>query len=343
MADSVQVLDPNYRRLVGSIKSGRIHKGQGITAPTSSIPSKYQTIVTSNADQRGFGATSKRFNHDLTVNENPGPGTYVHQNKPELFSPSFSKKGMGVGFVSKTKRAKHHKGTPGPGPAYALPSMLTSRKDFNQAVASSSFHKPIAVVRDKESKLPAPNHYKVSDSTLKRHYGSQFQASFKSTSRRVDYNRIQSVAPAPCHYTVNETLTKEAPKIPMSSFKSTSSRQMILSPDPNPGPGHYHPSEPIDDPKRTLFPKKRYLCISAPAMPLPPPLPDPGPGSYELVNYKGPTKHYMSGSVFVSSTSRWTGDSKDMTDNPGPATYRPQTQNRKQSFLYNAQSKWVAP
>ena len=36
-------------------------------AANSSIPSKYQTLVTSNADKRGFGGTSKRFNHDATV------------------------------------------------------------------------------------------------------------------------------------------------------------------------------------------------------------------------------------------------------------------------------------
>ncbi len=52
-------------------------------------------------------------------------------------------------------------------------------------------------------------------------------------------------------------------------------------------------------------------------MPLPPPLPEPGPGSYELVDYKGPAKHYMSSAAFVSSTSRWTGEIQ-APDNPGP-------------------------
>ena len=53
--------------------------------------------------------------------------------------------------------------------------------------------------------------------------------------------------------------------------------------------------------------RKHYLCISAPAMPLPQTPPLPGPGSYEMVDYEGPTKHYMSGAAFVSTTSRWTG------------------------------------
>lgn len=54
--------------------------------------------------------------------------------------------------------------------------------------------------------------------------------------------------------------------------------------------------------------RKHYLCISAPAMPLPNTPPQPGPAAYDLVNYEGPPKHYMSSSAFVSTTSRWTGN-----------------------------------
>ena len=54
-------------------------------------------------------------------------------------------------------------------------------------------------------------------------------------------------------------------------------------------------------------------------MPLPPAPPTPGPGSYEVVDYDGPTKHFMSSSAFVSATSRWTGDILGMgTALPGP-------------------------
>ena len=37
----------------------------------------------------------------------------------------------------------------------------------------------------------------------------------------------------------------------------------------------------------------------------------------QVVNYDGNPKHFMSGSVFVSTTSRWTGDAKQL-DQPGP-------------------------
>lgn len=71
-----------------------------------------------------------------------------------------------------------------------------------------------------------------------------------------------------------------------------------------------------------LYPcsNKHYLCISAPAMPLPPLEPMPGPGHYNVVDYEGPPKHYMSSSAFVSTTSRWTGEALGEEDSPGPGT-----------------------
>ncbi|XP_038057463.1 O(6)-methylguanine-induced apoptosis 2-like [Patiria miniata] len=346
MADSVQTLEPGYRRSVGGERSGRLHKGPGVVAATSSIPTKYQTIVTPNTDKRGFGGTTKRFNHDVNVNENPGPGTYGNLRVAAVRdSSSFSKKGVGVGFVSKTRRMPRQKGTPGPGSAaYNLPSLLRTQTDCNQAPASSSFHKPIAVAQDKRGDQPAPNQYNISDSGLHKHHGSQFQASFKSTSKRIDFQGPKTLAPAPCQYNISDSLTKPSANAPTSSFKSTTKRQMAVTPADNPGPGQYRPHEPVEEPaNRLLMPRKHYLCISAPAMPLPPPLPEPGPGSYELVNYKGAPKHYMSGAVFVSTTSRWTGNLHRTSDNPGPATYRPEPTNKGQSFLYNAQKKWVCP
>lgn len=75
-------------------------------------------------------------------------------------------------------------------------------------------------------------------------------------------------------------------------------------------------------------------------MPLPPPVENPGPGSYELVNYEGPSKHYMSSSVFVSNSSRWTFGNVLRDENPGPSTYKPE-KTGKQSFLYNANNRWI--
>ncbi|XP_070556877.1 O(6)-methylguanine-induced apoptosis 2-like [Ptychodera flava] len=343
MADSVKTADTDYQRF-SSRPSGRIHKGHGITAASASIPSKYQTIVVDNAESKGFNSRSKRFQDDFNQNENPGPGTYGKWNSVvHINSSSLSKKGMGVGFVSKASRTKRYRGSVGPGPAkYALPSVLQSKSDFNKGSASSSFSRPLATnVRESKIKQPAPNTYSVSRNTVEKHYGSQVQASFRSTSKRGDLNKTKDSFPSPSQYHVNDRLTKDSPRIACSSFQSKTIRKMAASPISNPGPGHYKPHEDIIDPvNRQILPRKHYLCISAPAMPLPPPLPEPGPGSYDVVNYQGPAKHYMSGSVFVSNTSRWTGEVKN-AEFPGPATYRPDDLNKKQSFFYNAQNRWI--
>ncbi len=52
-------------------------------------------------------------------------------------------------------------------------------------------------------------------------------------------------------------------------------------------------------------------------MPLPGSPPDPGPGSYDVGTEIAVPKHYMSGAAFVSTTSRWTGDARNV-ENPGP-------------------------
>ncbi|XP_033120954.1 O(6)-methylguanine-induced apoptosis 2-like [Anneissia japonica] len=345
MADSVQILDQNYRRCSGQVRSGKIHKGSGVTAASSSIPSKYQTIVIPNHDRKGFGSQSKRFGHGRDINENPGPGSYVGHGQATSDKSSYSKKGYGVGFVSKTQRNVRHKGTPGPGAAaYSLPSLLSTRNDFNKTVTTSSFQKRIAVpTEDKASSNPAPNKYDISNQNNKKHYGSQVQASFRSTSKRVDYYKPAGDFPGPNQYNVNDSLLHDSVRAPNSCFKSTTIRKMNSSPSANPGPGHYKPHEAPEPVNKTLMPRKHYLCISAPAMPLPPPLPDPGPGSYQLVNYNGEEKHYMSSSMFVSNTSRWTGDDVKNANDPGPASYRPTHHANRQSFLYNAQKKWVFP
>lgn len=59
------------------------------------------------------------------------------------------------------------------------------------------------------------------------------------------------------------------------------------------------------------------MNFSAPAVPPPQNPPLPGPGQYDIVDYRGPPKHYISSAVFVSNTKRWTGD-KFHKGIPGP-------------------------
>ncbi|XP_046578091.1 O(6)-methylguanine-induced apoptosis 2-like [Haliotis rubra] len=343
MADSIKVIDEDYvRRIHSRNPSGHIHKGHGIVAANASIPTKFQTIVTDNSDKKGFLCRAKRFQSDSNITEAPGPGSYVRHNKVDNLSTSFSKKGTG-GFASKSKRGlKYHlSSAPGPG-LYALQSTLVTKKDFNKAPTSSVFHKPIAQKISKLNGIPAPNSYNVLKYNPGKVNNVSADSAFKSQSKRDILNTKEAAAlPAPWQYQVKDDLLHGSPKAPVSSFRSRTMRQMQADPPAVPGPGAYFSSGDREQINKQLFPKKHYLCISAPAMPLPPAPPSPGPGSYEMVDYEGPPKHYMSTSAFVSASNRWAGDANMLTvDLPGPAHYRPLTVG-KQSFIYNSAGKWI--
>lgn len=66
--------------------------------------------------------------------------------------------------------------------------------------------------------------------------------------------------------------------------------------------------------------QKHYLCISAPAIPLPPLPPPPGPGHYEVAP-SGSTEEtqFVGGAVFKSNSSRWKGEDP-LLHQPGPGT-----------------------
>ncbi|XP_062578494.1 O(6)-methylguanine-induced apoptosis 2-like isoform X1 [Saccostrea cucullata] len=341
--DSIRVVDDDYvKRIHSRTTSGHLHKGHGIVAATASIPSKYQTIVTDNSDKKGFSAQAKRFRSDYAMTDAPGPGNYVKHTSIENNSVSFSKRGTG-GFASKSKKGLKYLGTCAPGPGvYGLPSMLRTQNDFNRSEVGRLFQRPIAHSTEpqKKEKRPAPNQYEVLKAQIGKTNNVTADAAFKSKSKR-ELITIKDIAnnPAPGQYSVKDHLLHENVKIPFSSFKSRSKRQMQPDPAPVPGPGAYKPNEAVDPAKKQLFPRKHYLCISAPAMPLPDTPPQPGPANYDVVDYEGPPKHYMSSSAFVSTTSRWTGN-QTAGDLPGPAHYRP-VETGKQSFIYNAAGKWI--
>ena len=107
-------------RQVGKEIAGRLIKGypsDPVQAGASSIPYKFETILYKNNNPKGFDASSHRF---FSVEEmNPGPGTYntktVADNSDSL--PSYSKKGLGNGFVSRTQRVLYQNfSNTGPGP-----------------------------------------------------------------------------------------------------------------------------------------------------------------------------------------------------------------------------------
>ncbi|XP_075051478.1 O(6)-methylguanine-induced apoptosis 2 [Mixophyes fleayi] len=308
-------------------------------ATPSSIPAKFQTVFIAKSEKKGFNSRSLRFSYSLNQNENPGPGSYNVGQGPDINSVSLSSKGTG-GFPSKASKSFFCKIVRTPAPnTYHIQDTLYSKKDFSKSY-SSMFHQPIATrVEDTKHKTPSPNQYDASINYCHPNNNVSAHAAFVSRTKRdaVQLNSLKG--PSPCHYTVNDSLVKESPKVLVSCFKSKTSRDVLNVTSCNPGPASYEPYGSPEIRKKTVFPRKHYLCFSAPAEPVPKTPGVPGPGQYELVDYEGPPKHYISSSAFVSNTSRWAGDVSG-AEIPGPGAYYPERPG-KQSFLYNSDKKWI--
>nr|KAI8728857.1 O(6)-methylguanine-induced apoptosis 2 isoform X2 [Biomphalaria glabrata] len=339
MADSVKIVDKQYLKR-NNPQSGHIHKGHAIVAANASIPTKFQTIITENSDKTGFLSKAKRFKDDTFMTETPAPSSYGDISKTDSLSPSFSKKGTGT-FASKSKRQFQFMSTCGPGPGvYSPPSMLSSRKDFNKCLVERLFQLPIAQIVEKTNGVPAPNTYEVLKYKTGKANNVAANAAFKSKSKRELMELSEQMRnPAPGQYNVNDQPLHNSVKVPFSSFKSKSKRQLLETPDDIPGPGTYNPNGDVEQPQKLIFPRKHYLCISAPAMPLPATPPSPGPGAYETKYFTDTPKHYMSSSAFVSTTGRWSGNSRN-AEFPGPSHYRP-IHVGKQSFIFNSSRRWI--
>ncbi|XP_041739543.1 O(6)-methylguanine-induced apoptosis 2 isoform X3 [Coregonus clupeaformis] len=256
---------------------GKIHKGLNdsgkLPGYISSIPTKYQTVVISNEDKKGFLSQAKRFLSEDSQNENPGPGTYMSHRPAEISSPSFSKKGTG-GFASQAVRVPRNpqRGIPGPN-AYNLQSSLIHKHSFGRG-GSRTFRLPVAVQLDgPKNKTPAPNQYHVSLGGVKPNTVSA-QSVFLSTTGRSSVCSNTLKGPSPCHYKVNDAITQKCPKVPLSCFKSNSVR--IQSPVNNhvPGPGTYSPYQAPEPVRRTILPTSRWTQdVRGQGV--------PGPGYYE--------------------------------------------------------------
>ncbi|XP_063810369.1 O(6)-methylguanine-induced apoptosis 2 isoform X2 [Pseudophryne corroboree] len=288
------------------LQSKQLQRGCKIPSTPSSIPTKYQTVFIAESEKKGFNSRSLRFSYSLNQ--------------------------ASKGLFFKVIR------TPAPN-TYYIQDTLFSKKDFNKSY-SSMFHQPITTkVEDAKHMTPSPNQYDASINYCHPNNNVSAHAAFVSRTKRDAIHLTPLKGPSPCHYTVNVSLVKESPKILVSCFKSKTSRDVLNATANNPGPASYEPYSSPDITKKTVFPKKHYLCFSAPAEPVPKTPDVPGPGQYELVDYEGPPKHYFSSAAFVSNTSRWAGDVSG-ADVPGPGAYHPECSG-KQSFLYNNDKKWI--
>ncbi|XP_070841470.1 O(6)-methylguanine-induced apoptosis 2 [Chaetodon trifascialis] len=308
-------------------------------AVSSSVTTKYQRATTRNHEKKGFSSQAQRFPSQVCLNENPGPGSYGCTSSVEITSPSFSKKGT-TGFVaSKASRATRNpqRGTPGPN-AYNLQSSLRDKYDFNTGV-SRVFRLPVAVQLDgPKHETPAPNQYDVRCGSRQRLSSVVGTSAFLSKSGRGSFYPSRNV-PSPCHYEVNDSVTKHGCKAVLSPFKSKTQRIPAPVDQHVPGPGAYSPHQTPALVKRTILPRGYYLAISAPPLMVPKDPPLPGPGQYDIGNDNRRSKHHMPTAAFASRTLRIPQNSQaDMR--PGPGFYDPLIL-PKRSFFYNDSRVWV--
>ncbi|XP_059206704.1 O(6)-methylguanine-induced apoptosis 2 isoform X2 [Centropristis striata] len=306
---------------------------------SSSIPTKYQRVVITNQEKKGFSSQARRFPLQVCLSENPGPGSYGFISSTEGNSPSFSKKGT-TGFVaSKASRASSYPKRDIPGPnAYNLPSSFLDKNNFNIGV-SRVFRLPVAVQLDgPKHQTPAPNQYDISCVTRPSVSSVVGTSAFLSKTGRSFFYQKKHV-PSPCHYEVSRPLSQHGSTAVLSPFKSKTQR--IPAPMDNhvPGPGAYSPHQTPAPVKRTLLPRGCYLTISAPPLIVPKDPPLPGPGQYDIADYNGLSKHPMPSAAFASRTERIHRNSRADV-NPGPGFYDPQIV-PKQSFFYNDSRVWL--
>ncbi|XP_054114901.1 O(6)-methylguanine-induced apoptosis 2 isoform X2 [Callithrix jacchus] len=315
-------------------RASKVQKGFTAAYPTqSSISSKSQAWIIPESEKKGFNSQAKRFSHKK--NDIPGPGSYnvIHQS-PVSNSVSLSKKGTCTFPSTRTRLDTNISKYPAAN-AYTIPTDFISKRDFSNS-CSSMFQLP-SFTKVLKFETPAPNYYNVSISCCKQRNNVCARAGFMSKTQRGSL-AFAGKGPPPGHYNINESLVKQSPNTLMSCFKSKTNRGLKVT-STGPGPGYYNPSDGTKVPKKSLFPKNPILNFSAQPLPLPPKPPLPGPGQYEIVDYLGPQKRFISSASFVSNTSRWTA-APSQPGLPGPATYKPELPG-KQSFLYNEDKKWI--
>ena len=185
-----------FTTLAHTLAAGKLTGQSSSGKSFSTIPSKFETtLFTGNKERDGFGSRAHRF-IDVEVNEGhssaatvlcsspapavtpltpslaqndlPGPGTYNEHEQKLLDCKVYSKKGLGGGFVSRTKRESGFKpssSAPGPGNyerGGSFYDAILEQNRGNRSGSTSTFKPPtqrsVMVAADP---LPGPTDYNV--------------------------------------------------------------------------------------------------------------------------------------------------------------------------------------
>uniref|UniRef100_A0A7S2IH04 Uncharacterized protein n=1 Tax=Haptolina brevifila TaxID=156173 RepID=A0A7S2IH04_9EUKA len=349
----------------GVLMRGKL-TGQGSAGKNfSTIPSKFETtLFTGNKEQDGFGSRAHRF-VDLE-NDLPGPGTYDEHDKKVMDHRVYSKKGLGVGFVSKVKRESAFKGNaaqPGPGSyerGATFVDMIQENNRSNRSGSTSTFKPPstksVVVASDP---LPGPGNYELhrefDHEALTMGLAGRLpgHSVFRSNTKR-GVTIPAGRRPAPGTYDPHHVRDGVDPTLPSSAFRSSvpnagAMTQQKLTREQQlgvvqhqrayaPGPGDYEASTAaaasviqrrmpqFADTSHDRFGKTATGVMK---------LDTPGPGAY--LHEEERPRAVISDAVFMSGTSRSTGPREVV---PGPAYYSPAPNPRK-SYHLNARQRWM--
>lgn len=174
---------------------------------TSSIPSKYETIVINNDVKKAFGITTNRFPLHREFSAGPGTilnlGSYLNSSNSTIDSTIYSKKGLGNGFISKVDRnifnQKYINAGPGPGLYKQGKPSLSEKltKELEEKKYLVQFYKKDEKLVKKEKMYQmGPGDYQPKKALL---FQNTFTSSFVTKYQRDAYRRKEKT-PGPGIY-----------------------------------------------------------------------------------------------------------------------------------------------
>ena len=327
---------------------------------TASIPSKFETTLhTGVRELNAFGNRTYRFHVD--ENENPGPGSYQPTRGTMIRSAdtcgSVSRKGFGVGFVSKSLRFNDQSALeaaePGPGQyeTRAHLSKMAVMRGRGSFAPPRHWHGQLMATET----LPGPGHYDpysvaTTRSANRIHLFGENAASSSFASRSKRGFDPHAEGPAPGAYDPQKVTDLASRHVvtmgsaaSQATFRSKTTRGERMQPCETPGPGSYDGMTKAPRRLRRIMPSSMFSNVGQDrfgnpyvrktAMEM-----NPGPGTYSRDDDQTRGRALASSSYFMSNTRR--GLTHLGGRPPGPAFYKPTVQGKK-SFLLNASRRWT--
>lgn len=362
----------------GTLVRGHIAGQMGSGKNFSTIPSKFETtLFTGNKERDGFGSRAHRF-IDIE-NDLPGPGTY-EDHKAQKDDRIYSKKGLGVGFVSKVKREstfvpKASASMPGPGSysttAGTLIDDVRELNKANRSGSSATFKPPssksVVVASDP---TPGPGNYEMPRYFDAAQTAAALQreipmAVFKAKTQRSNTTASSRSMPGPGQYEPNFTADYRYAgadlALPSAAFRSsvpivgqqperrlTREQQLgvvATASSSAPGPGEYELPTAALPHTSGIRRRMPQFCDSNHdrfGMPL------AGPAPTAQFQVPGPGAYIQDRppeTAVISSAVFMSGTTRTMgglgAPVPGPAFYSPAVKGARKSFHLNARQRWM--